>query len=339
MINWDYVRDASVKIDEIAVSSEGTENIIILKGKKYLHGNVFDMYFHLNDVPIMNSEQILSFKEKGNLDTNFIKDILEYTGSYVEKVYLEESFYKGKPTEFARCFLKFSTGEEMKPVSPPTALVFGLASRAEIYVNKRFCHEKDKQKKEMRKIIESADFINLESLPTERRKTEVSFNPDGYEELKNTGISKLDIKEENGKRVIIDILSVNYSKNEKTFLFPIPLPYDPAVLEKYSEELKDSSERKRMKENLEKYGQKDHMEVLNYILNDIRTDSVFINGKIMESPSIPNVFVVEPIDSFIRLKMDELRTFQTSYFFGFNSAFLNLDKIMLKPEVKLSYVS
>jgi len=341
MINWDYVRDASVKIGEIAVSPKGKEDVVLLRGKKSLHGNIFDSYFYLSDVPVINSRQILSLTEKGDPHTNFIRDIMEYSGRYVEKMYIEEDFHKGKPTKFSRSFLKFSTGEEMYPVSPPTSLVFGLASGAEIYVNKRVCDEKNKHLKDLRKIIESADFKSLEGLPSKWEKTEVSFDHNGYEELKNTGVSEMDfVRRENGKmkKVVRNILTINYSKNRNVFLFPMPLPYNRLVLEKYSDKLNNPLNRKTMKEALKKYIQKEDMEVLNYISDDIKTDSVFINGKVMKS-STSGVFVVEPVDSFVRLEMDRLRTFQTSYFFGLNSAFLNLDKIMLKPEIKLSYVS
>ncbi len=140
------------------------------------------------------------------------------------------------------------------------------------------------------------------------------------------------------RRKTRDTRSVNYSKNGNTFVFPLSFQHDQLVLERYADMTKDHSEKQRIQKALKGNRQKGYMEVLNHILDGVKTDSVFISGKLKKMDLATNLYLVGPSHTFTRLEMGDLRTFETSYFYGFNLAFLNLGKIMLKPEVELAYV-
>jgi hypothetical protein len=344
-------KDEPVKINELFVLLDPTplcNDAVILRGEKKSLLGYSKVYVYLLDAPRQYSEQIISFARGGNLDTNYIRDVMKWTGRHVEETHLQ-AHSNGLATSTS----KFSTGEVKKAIAPLTSVIYtlaskGLASKADIYADKGTCYEKNRYGGEMREIIEAVEhsgFMSLEDFPPEQDGTEVDFNPNGYEELTIGEPSHMDFLKGGKGKKLGDIPSVSYSGNGKTFVFPLPVSdfvlNDKLVLKKYADKLKDLSEGKIVREALkEDCREMEHMEVMDYILGGTKVDSVFVSSPIIKTLGTPNVFAIEPKhehkNTFIRLERNGVKkTFETSYFFGFNSAFLHLDNIMLNVEVEL----
>jgi len=316
-----------VKVEEIGVS-ENLPNTVVLKGTKKSVFREKTAYAFIIPRDVVYKQITSLIEGSQNKDNQMIKTIFELTEENVKKLDVVRYRKNFVDSSLDLCELK------LNHVESAAGLIYALIGQGKIYVDdKLFVTDKKLPDKKLKNELENISYKNIDFIKPVDPLKEISINEENY--TPSEFYATLEVQTVGANPYIplliplgIDFLVYRTEKSDRGIYYVFVAPEDYGIKDK----LKETGKKRKKSDFHDVLGTaKELLQSKGYKLEGVYADIYPVQS------IYPPTTLVKSRDTAIQIKRrdDEVKTFNSSEYFGVGLGFLYSDILYLKGDALL----